>query len=310
MYDDLLISDILHYLEEEQYDYHFHGNKEEQVGGYSTLFNYKTNTMTFVSTLNKFKDYRQLFSEQQIQLILCGYEENDIQCANNIIKTEYPKKTFFDILNKFYGDPSVSSNLIEASNDNEHSFISNKAQIGKNVKIGYGCVIENGVIIGNNTVIHHNVIIRQGTNIGANCTILSGTVIGETGFNPLKQMDGSRDIIKHYGGVTIKDNVHLGDNCSISKGSIEDTVISKGVKLNKQVIIAHNVLVGEHTVFTAPTFVCGSVIIGDNCHIAATTIRNQCSIGDSAVLGLGSVVVKDVPAGETVVGNPAKPLIK
>ncbi len=310
MYDELLLSDILHYLEEEQYDYEFYGNKNEQVSGYSTLFNYKKHTMTFVSTLNKFEDYQQLFINQQIQLILCGYEETDINCSSNMIKTEYPKKMFFDLLNRFYGDPAISNNLIEANRDNKHSFISDKAQIGKNVKIGYGCIIEDGVIIGDNTIIHHNVVIRSNTKIGQNCTLYSGIIIGERGFNPYTREDGTREMLVHYGGVTIKDNVHIGENCCVARGSLDDTVIDSGVKLNTMVHVAHNAYVGKNTAITMPTHISGSVHIGDNCHIAATTIRNQCSIGDRAVLGLGSVVVKDVPAGETVVGNPAKPLIK
>ncbi len=72
--------------------------------------------------------------------------------------------------------------------------------------------------------------------------------------------------------------------------------------------VAHNVIIGENTIVTAPTHICGSVVIGRNCHVAASIIRNQVSIGDNAVLGLGSVVVKNVEAGKIVVGNPAKPI--
>src|SRR5699024_1675973 len=155
-----------------------------------------------------------------------------------------------------------------------------------------------------------NVVIKSGTTIGENCTVCSGTIIGETGFNPLINEQGSRMLVEHYGGVCISDDVHIGDNCSISKGTIDDTEIKNGVKLNKQVIVAHNVIIDEHTVVTAPTFINGSVKIGKGCHIAATTIRNQCKIGDNATLGLGSVVVTDVDSNQIVVGNPAKPLKK
>ncbi|HLR19116.1 MAG TPA: UDP-3-O-(3-hydroxymyristoyl)glucosamine N-acyltransferase [Staphylococcus sp.] len=310
MRKSISVKEILTYLTDNNYTYQFEGNKTDEIKGYSTLFNYIKETMTFVSTLNEFKDYQPMFTDKNINLILCGYDENNINCANNIIKTQYPKKMFFDILDAFYGEESNTNNLFEFPDKSKSTFISNKAIIGENVKIGHGCVIEDNVIIGDNTTLHHNVIIRNNTKTGQNCTICSGTVIGETGFNPLRNINEQRTMVKHYGGVLLEDDVHIGDNCTISKGTIDDTVIRAGVKINKQVVIAHNVHIEVNTVITTPTFIAGSVKIGANCHIAATSIRNQCVIGDGATLGLGSVVVNDVKENETVVGIPAKPLNK
>lgn len=304
------IKDILTYLTENSIDFEFIGNEKKIIKGYSTLFNYKNETMTFVSTLNKFTDYENSFNNIKIELIFTGFDEQSSKCFDNQIKVEYPKRTFFSILEKFYNSRESTKIFAEKKDYEKFSFVSENAQLFDNVQIGIGCVIEDNVTIGKNTIIHHNVVIRKGTKIGNNCTICSGTIIGETGFNPLRDNQNERTIVTHYGGVNIGDNVHIGDNCSISKGTIDDTVIKNGVKLNKQVIVAHNVVINEHTVVTSPTFICGSVKIGKGCHIAATTIRNQCTIGDHATLGLGSVVVKDVEAGQVVVGNPAKPLKK
>lgn len=303
------IDEIVDYLKSEGYKFTFSGDKAEQIRGFSTLFNYKENTVTFVSSLNNFRDYVHLFEDKKIKLIITDPTEEIYDCFSNVIQINNPKKVFFSILDQFFNNELEQDNNLVTSNRqlfNKKSYVSNDAVIGRNVKIGAGCVIEGNVYIGDNTVIHHNVVIKSNTQIGKNCTILSNTVIGESGFNPLKTDSGKREMLTHYGGVTIKDNVYIGDGCNISKGSIEDTVINDGVKMNKQVIIAHNVFVGENTVFTAPTFVGGSVKIGSNCHIAATVIRNQCKIGDGATLGLGSVVVKDVEAGDTVIGNPAR----
>lgn len=311
MFDEISINDILKFLESKNYIFSFYGDKDDVIKGFSTLFNYKEKTITFVSSLNKFSDYTDMFKEKRIQLIITDPSENINDCFINTIQVEKPKQAFFSILDQFYDSDSKDSTINEKpSTIDKHSVVSSNASIGDNVNIGFGCVIEENVSIGNNTSIHHNVIIKSGTKIGNDCTILSGVIIGETGFNPLKEASGSRNMIKHYGGVNIGDKVHIGDNCSISKGSIDDTVISSGVKMNKQVIVAHNVFIGEHTVFTSPTFVCGSVSIGQKCHIGAVVIRNQCKIGNKAVLGLGSVVIKDVAPGTTVVGNPAKPLVK
>src|SRR5699024_2880028 len=115
------------------------------------------------------------------------------------------------------------------------SYISKDAILGKNVKIGVGCVIEPNVQIGDNTVLHHNVVVRSGTKIGENCIVKSGTIIGESGFNPSTQEDGTKKLLKHFGGVTIENDVHIGANCNIHKGSIEDTIIESRVKINAKV---------------------------------------------------------------------------
>lgn len=306
------IKDILNFLEKQGVSYTFHGNQRDSIEGFSTLFNYKSYSMTFITHMYNFEDYIDLFENKTIQLIISSYSEKVYDCFNNVIQTEKPARTFFSLLDRFFNDETIDSQMLSSdiSNIKKTSYISEKATIGKNVKIGRGCIIEPNVYIGDNTEIHHNVVVRSNTRIGDNCTIYSGAVIGERGFNPNTLEDGSRIMLNHYGGVQIEDNVHIGENCTISKGSIEDTVIESGVKLSSNIRVSHNVRIGSNTVVTISTHICGSVDIGKNCHIAATTIRNHCRIGDGATLGLGSVVVKDVEAGLTVVGNPAKPLKK
>lgn len=305
------IENILSFLEERNYKYTFHGQKSDVINGFSTLFNYKKDTITFVSSLNKFSDVADQFNDKDIRLVITDPSESVHDCFINTMQIEKPKQAFFAILDHFFYKKS-EENTISSKREVfiKQSYVSEKAVIGEGVKIGIGCVIEDGVTIGDNTVIHHNVVIRSNTTIGEDCAVFSGAVIGERGFNPFKQENGNRVMLKHYGGVTIEDNVHIGENCSIIRGAIDDTIIKEGAKLNTMVHVAHNCVVGRNTVITMPTHLCGSVIIGDNCHIAATTIRNQCKIGNNAVLGLGSVVIKDVEAGTTVVGNPAKILRK
>ena len=308
----ILIKDILNYLKDNEIEHSFYGDESEVIEGFSTLFNYKNGTMTFISTLYDFRDYKEKFKNKKIKLMITDPSEKIYKCFNNTIQIKRPTNVFFSILDRFFDNKMNDDNPITC-NQNEYSkqsFISDKAIIGENVKIGVGCVIEPNVQIGDNTEIHHNVVIKSGTKIGNSCLVHSGTVIGERGFNPYTLDDGTKKMIKHFGGVQIEDNVNIGVNCSIHKGSIDDTIIRKGVKLNAMVHIAHNCVIEENTIITMPTQVCGSVKIGKNCHVAATTIRNQCSIGDNAVLGLGAVVVKDVEKGMTVVGNPARPLEK
>lgn len=300
---------IVDYLKKSGFELYFEGNKEAVINGFSSLFNYKEGTITFLVPERKFTYYESNFVGRNIQLIVIGKEENSNKCFNSVIRVEDPRKAFFAVLEKFFDqsdDESVTGITANPDVYRRNSYVSDKAVIGKNVKIGVGCVIEGNVIIGDNTEIHHNVVIRNRTRIGANCTIFSGTIIGERGFNYTINEDCSKHMLKHYGGVVIEDDVHIGDNCCIIQGAIDDTVIKRGVKINTMVHIAHNDVIGQNTIITAPTHVCGSVTIGANCHVGSTIIRNQVSIGDNAFLGLGSVVVKDVQSGGVVVGNPAR----
>lgn len=306
------IKEILKFLSEEGIEYTFFGDENEVIKGFSTLFSYKEKTMTFISTLYSFVDYKKDFIDKQIQLIITDPSEIKDECFQNTLQICKPTNAFFSILEHFFDsekNDNVPINNVQTSLE-KTSYISKDAKLGKSVQIGVGCVIEPNVEIGNNTVLHHNVVVRSGTKIGENCIIKSGTIIGESGFNPSTQKDGTKRLLKHFGGVTIENDVHIGANCNIHKGSIEDTIIRSRVKINAMVHIAHNCVIDQDTVITMPVYICGSVRVGEACHIAAVTIRNQCTIGERAVLGLGAVVVKDVAANTTVVGNPAKPLKK
>jgi len=286
---------------------------QTEIVGFSSLFQYKEKTVTFIVAERSFSDYVSQFEGKTIELIITARNEKIYDCFKNVIRVDIPRKAFFAILEDCFSSEDDESITGISSNPDvykRNSFISDEAVIGKNVKIGVGCVIEGNVVIGDNTIIHHRVVIRNKTNIGKNCKIHSGVVIGEYGFGYTRNEKNEKTMLKHYGGVTIEDDVHIGDNSVIIRGAIDDTVIKKGVKINTLVHIAHNDVIGENTLITSPIHVCGSVTVGKNCHIAGATIRNQCSVGDGAVIGLGAVVVKDVPERTTVVGNPAKPMNK
>ena len=117
-------------------------------------------------------------------------------------------------------------------------------------------------------------------------------------------------MVKHFGGVSIGNDVLIGENVCISRGTIDDTVLEDGVKIDALGHIAHNCWFGRNAAMPVPCSVSGSVHVGENAYLAGDIIRNQCTIGKDAFVGLGAVVVKDVAPGQTVVGNPAKPFIK
>lgn len=294
--------DIVNYLRDCGELIDFKGSLDVKVYGFSSFSNYKSDTLTFLVP-----EYNYTSNGTFYKAIITSTKEkysNDY-CLH--IRVDDPRKSFFNVIEHFFSMEELDTFI---TSDSEiymkQSKISVNAKIGKNVKIGVGCIIEGNVVIGDNTEIHHNVVIRRNTRIGKRCSIFSGTVIGERGFNYTLDKDGKMSMIPHFGGVSIEDDVHIGDNCCIIQGAIDDTIIKRGSKINTMVHIAHNDIIGEDTRITLPCHICGSVIIGERCHIAASMIRNQVRIGSNSVLGMGAVIVKDVGEGETVVGVPAK----
>ncbi len=146
--------------------------------------------------------------------------------------------------------------------------------------------------------------------IGKNVIVKQGAVIGTDGF-------GFERCVKRLirfpslGGIVIGDNVEIGADTCIDRGTLGDTVIGDGTKIDNLVHIGHNAKIGKHCLIVANVLIGGSAVIGDECFIGASAvIRDGIKIGKRAFVGMGAVVVKDVAEGETVVGNPAKPIKK
>lgn len=307
------ICDVAAALEKNGIPYQVEKQQDTEIRGYSSLFNYQDDTLTFIVPERSFADFECQFQNRRIALMIMGRQEKSYECFENVIRVDNPRKAFFAVLDECFSqelDEEITGISANPAVYRKHSFVSDKAVIGRNVKIGVGCVIEGNVVIGDDTEIHHNVVIRNKTKIGRRCMIHSGVVIGEYGFGYTRNERNEKTMLKHYGGVTIEDDVHIGDNSVIIRGAIDDTLIRKGVKINTMVHIAHNDVIGENTLITSPIHVCGSVTIGSNCHIAGATIRNQCTVGDGSTVGLGAVVVKSVPPQTVVVGNPARKMEK
>ena len=150
-----------------------------------------------------------------------------------------------------------------------------------------------------------NCTIAAGVRIGCNCTI------GLPGFGYEKDQAGAYWRFPHLGGVRIEADVEIGSNTCIDRGSLGDTVIGRGCKIDNLVHVAHNVVLGNNAVVIANTMLGGSVTIGAGAWVApSVTIMNQATIGAGATLGLGAVVLKDVAPGQVIVGNPGKVLEK
>ena len=188
------------------------------------------------------------------------------------------------------------------------AIILESARIGKNCSIGNFTKIGDKCIIGDNTVVGDRVIMEQNTRIGKNCIIQPGTVIGADGF-AYERLEDTLELQRfpHIGGVIIGDNVEICSNCSIARGSLSNTIIGEGTKLDALVHIAHNVEIGRHCALTAGTIIGGSTRIGDMCWTGLnSTIKHKVKIGNKVIIGSGASVINNIDDEDIVAGVPAK----
>jgi len=184
------------------------------------------------------------------------------------------------------------------------SYVGKKAQIGNNVKIHAHAVIGDEVIIGDNCIIHPGAKILNQCRIGNNCEIYSNAVIGSDGFGFAPQQDGTYKNIPQLGNVVLEDNVSVGAGTTIDRATMGSTVIKKGAKIDNQVQIAHNVVIGENTVIAAQAGISGSTEVGSNCVIAGKAgLIGHLKIADKTTIGANTGISKSISKeGTTILG--------
>ena len=186
------------------------------------------------------------------------------------------------------------------------SYIGKNVTLGNNVKIYPNCFIGDNVKIGDNCVLFAGVCVYSESEIGNNCTLHSGVIIGSDGFGFAPSEDGSYTKIPQIGNVILEDNVEIGACATIDRATLGSTIIRKGVKLDNQIQIAHNVEIGENTVIASQSGVAGSTKIGKNCLIGGQVgIVGHITIGNHVRIQAQSGIGKNIADGETIQGSPA-----
>ena len=146
---------------------------------------------------------------------------------------------------------------------------------------------------------------------GKNVVIHTGAILGSEGFGFERNENYELEKVPRIGGVIIGNDVEIGENTCISRGTINDTIIEKGTKISSLVYIGNNVKIGKHCAICGSVFIGGSVIVGDYTYIApGAIIRDNIELGSNCFIGMGSIVVKDVKDDLVVYGNPAKEIRK
>jgi UDP-3-O-[3-hydroxymyristoyl] glucosamine N-acyltransferase len=192
----------------------------------------------------------------------------------------------------------------EGSYRGTFSYIGKDCVLGEGVKIHAHTFIGDRVKIGDGTIIHPGAKICSDTQIGKQCVIHSGAVLGADGFGFAPQADGSYKTIPQIGNVVLEDQVSIGANSTVDRATMGSTLLCQGVKIDNQVHIAHNVVVGAHTAIAAQTGIAGSTTIGAYCIIAGkASIVGHLQIADHTTIGGNTGVTKSIKkSGQTLFG--------
>jgi UDP-3-O-[3-hydroxymyristoyl] glucosamine N-acyltransferase len=182
-----------------------------------------------------------------------------------------------------------------------------RVQLGDGCRIGEGVSLGEGVTVGADTVIGPRVVCYRESRIGSRVVLKAGAVIGGDGFGYLSDAGGHHRI-PHVGICVIEDDVEIGSNSTVDRGSVDDTVVGKGTKLDNLVHVGHNVRIGERCLLMAGVGVAGSVHLGNDVILAGHVgVTDHLTIGDGARIAAKSAVFGDIPAGAAFSGHPARP---
>ena len=290
------------------------GNPKAEVFRLSKIEEGEEGSLTFLANP---KYINHIYTTKASVTIVNDSFMPESEITTTLIKVEDAYVSFSKLL-EFYNQVKLNKNGIEpqtfiseGTKYGENLYLGSFSYIGQNVVLGDNVKIYPNSFIGDNVVIGDNVHIFAGakiyseTIIGDNCTIHSGTIIGADGFGFAPNEDGEYNKVPQIGNVVIEDNVDIGANTTIDRATLGSTIIRKGVKLDNQIQIAHNVEIGKNTVIAAQTGVAGSTKIGENCMIGGQVgIAGHLMIGNNVRIQAQSGVGRNIKDDEILQGSP------
>lgn len=291
------------------------GDPDVEVSKLSKIEEGTEGSLTFLAN-PKYKPY--IYSTQASITIVNKTFEAENKLTTTLIKVEDAYKSFSKLL-EYYNQIKINKLGIEQPSfiaDNSvygqnvyigaFTYIGEHVTLGDNVKIFPGSYIGDNVKIGENTLVFAGAKIYSDCIIGNNCVINSCCVIGADGFGFAPNENGEYSKVPQTGNVIIEDYVDIGASTTIDRATLGSTIIRKGVKLDNQIQIAHNVEIGKNTVIAAQTGIAGSTKIGENCQIGGQVgIVGHLTIGNNVKIQAQSGISRNIKDNEVLQGSPA-----
>ena len=292
------------------------GDDKVEIGKVATLSQAKEGDISFCTN----PKYLQALSDTKASAVLIT-EEALPYCNTNAVVLSNPYMALAKVMELFDKSPKPngkihpSAEIASSAKVGKDVTIAANAVIGEdvilgdNVVIGACTTVDNSTIIGSGTIIKNNVSIAHDVIIGSDCIIHQNAAIGCDGFGNARSEDGSWTKIPQLGRVVIEDDVELGANVAVDRGTIDDTIIKKGVRVDNLVQIAHNVVISENTAIAGLTAIAGSTQIGANCLIGGQcAIAGHITICDNTIIGGASNIGKSITKPDMYCGAfEAKP---
>ena len=291
------------------------GDENAEVNQLSKIEEGENGSLTFLSN-PKYTEYIYT-TKATIAIVNKDFlPEKEIQAT--LIKVADAYKAFSKLL-EFYNEVKMNKSGIESPSHIDESstigenlylgafaYISNNVIIGNNVKIYPNAYIEDNVKVGDNTIIFAGAKIMSDTVIGNNCVINAGAIIGADGFGFAPNEKGEYSKVPQIGNVVIEDNVDVGAATTIDRATLGSTIIRKGVKLDNQIQVAHNVEIGKNTVIASQTGIAGSSKIGENCMLGGQVgIAGHLTVGNNVRIQAQSGIGRNIKDNEVIQGSPA-----
>ena len=277
------------------------GDASKEIIGINTLENSSDQEVSFIAR----ESYLTKLSTTKAGAVICNTDYSELFAGNKLI-CENPYLTYARCTELFKEKPTIQTGISSLAAIEDTAIISDTASIGNFVTVSENAVIEDEVVlmpgvfigagsrIGKSSIIYANVSIYDSVNIGEECILHSGVVVGSDGLGFAKD-NGSWIKIEHLGEVIIGANVEIGSNSTIDRGSIGNTVIGDNVKIDNQVHLAHNVVIGSGTAIAGNSAIAGSTKIGKNCTLAGcSAIVDNIEISDEVHVTAMSLITKSI----------------
>ena len=239
--------------------------------------------------------YRSRLASTQASAVILGAEAEGYTALPRIICDQ--PYAYFARVSQLFNPRTLQAEGVHAA-----ASVAPGAKLGARVSIGPGCAVGEGVVIGDDSCLYPGVVVYPGCRIGARAIIHSGAVIGADGFGIAN--DAGRWVkIPQIGAVVIGDDVEIGANTTIDRGSLDDTVIGDGVKLDNQIQIGHNCRVGAHTAMAGCVGIAGSSEIGSHCSIGGGAIvLGHLTVCDHVTISAATVISRSIRKPGTYTG--------